>query len=534
MVNENIDSIRLRLEEMERDSPTGGVANGIFGSSATAATTGGGSGSGLDAGFQLGERDQDWEVLESLFASSGGGNNSSSFGSSNNVDHDIAAASVAAIFGSVNGGNRQRQVIMSDILGGMSIRMIMEREQRRKRERGLRLVRLLKETSLKVEMSQLIPKEGVVVVGGDDDGGQVGDGTKEEQEGEYGVNLNSNNIEGDANNNGDIELASIDNKTDEADVQGGGVPYGSTLETIPGEDPSSLDDDIATNDDIEASSANGAETSPIQDEGKEEEVASQQSDCVEVDATTENCNNDSDEDSNPIIWEEGTELPGDWERAVIADLQSSLVQSADETSINENNISSLYQTETDDIFDDDDDDNKYTALCLPCSSSDDKDTTTSSSSVAASSPPSLAHSAPPQSTIQDTQLAQSSRLVPPTCAICLVSYSPGCYVTWSSNSDCIHAFHRDCILMWLLKKEEPLCPCCRREFVSSSRLNTDTSTTASVTPYADEYLIRRFVLERSQMLAARSRYVNSILPRPNQTEPPSHWQSLSTGRIRHF
>ena len=25
--------------------------------------------------------------------------------------------------------------------------------------------------------------------------------------------------------------------------------------------------------------------------------------------------------------------------------------------------------------------------------------------------------------------------------------------------------------MWLLKKEEPLCPCCRRGFVSESALN---------------------------------------------------------------
>lgn len=530
MVNENIDSIRLRLEEMERDSP-GGVTNGFFGGGTTTAATTGGSGSGLVEGFQLGERDQDWEVLESLFAtSSTGGNNSSSFGgNNNNVDHDIAAPSVATIFGSVNGGNRQRQMIMSDILGGMSIRVIMEREQRRKRERGLRLVGLLKETSLKVELSQLIPKEGIVVVGGDDDGGgssaSQGDGTKKEgEEGECGANLNSNNIEDDANN-GDIELASIDNKARAVDVQEGGVPYGSTLDnneeaTIPGEEPSSIYDDAATNDDIEASPSNEAQPSPVQE-----------TDCVEGDATTTNCMLPGDS-ANAMV---ESEVSG-----VIADPQSSLLQTADETSSKENNIISLYQTDTDDIFDDDDDDNKYTALCLPCSSSD-KDTTTSSNSVeaTASSPLSLAQSAPPQSTMQDDTQRPSSRLVPPTCAICLVSYSPGCYVTWSSNPDCIHAFHRDCILMWLLKKEEPLCPCCRREFVSSSRLNTDTSTTArgdgsSLTPTADEYLRRRFVLERSQILAARSRYVNSIMPRPNQTEPPSHWQSLSTGRIRHF
>jgi hypothetical protein len=234
-----------------------------------------------DSPSQLGERDQDWEVLESSFATSSTGDN-------------------------------------------------------------LRLVRLLKETSLKVEMSQLIPKEGIVVVvgGGGGDGSQRGGTKKEEEEGECGVDLNSNNIEDDANNNGDIELASIDNMTRAADVQEGGV----------------------------------------------------------------------------------------------------------------------------------DDDNKYTALCLPCSSSH-KDTTTSSNIVeaTASSPLSLAQSAPPQSAMQDDPQRPSSRLVPPTCAICLVSYSPGCYVTWSSNPDCTHAFHRDCILMWLLKKEEPLCPCCRREFVSSWR-----------------------------------------------------------------
>ena len=30
--------------------------------------------------------------------------------------------------------------------------------------------------------------------------------------------------------------------------------------------------------------------------------------------------------------------------------------------------------------------------------------------------------------------------------------------------------------MWLLKKEEPLCPCCRREFVLESLMNGNTTT----------------------------------------------------------
>jgi hypothetical protein len=37
---------------------------------------------------------------------------------------------------------------MSDILGGMSVRMLVEREERRKRERGRRLVAALKESSV--------------------------------------------------------------------------------------------------------------------------------------------------------------------------------------------------------------------------------------------------------------------------------------------------------------------------------------------------------------------------------------------------
>jgi hypothetical protein len=127
----------------------------------------------------------------------------------------------------------------------------------------------------------------------------------------------------------------------------------------------------------------------------------------------------------------------------------------------------------------DDDDNKYSALLIPCTS------TTSSSS--------------------ENLL---TRTVIPTCAICLVQYKPGNYVTWSSNDECCHAFHRDCILIWLFKKDASngrsrrnnagnndgedgefgggkyLCPCCRGEFVSSTLLKeiSDAETTASLTP----------------------------------------------------
>lgn len=128
--------------------------------------------------------------------------------------------------------------------------------------------------------------------------------------------------------------------------------------------------------------------------------------------------------------------------------------------------------------------------------------------------------------------------IPPTCAIiCLLSYSPGCYVTWSSNPECIHAFHRDCILAWLLKKEEPLCPCCRREFVSSSilNLNVDKTTTRGSDSNEDGFdrYRRTLILQRPQRLpASRSSYAHSM-PTLRPASSP-YWGSFSTGRVRRF
>lgn len=116
------------------------------------------------------------------------------------------------------------------------------------------------------------------------------------------------------------------------------------------------------------------------------------------------------------------------------------------------NIDPMSLYEVDDLYcDDDEDDNQYSALRIPRTDQEREESTTSLGAAPPSGPQSI--------------LLNETRLVPPTCAICLIHYETGCYVSWSSNKDCTHAFHRDCILMWLLKKEEPLCPCCRREFV---------------------------------------------------------------------
>lgn len=59
----------------------------------------------------------------------------------------------------------------------------------------------------------------------------------------------------------------------------------------------------------------------------------------------------------------------------------------------------------------------------------------------------------------------TSGVVPNCCAICLGDYEAGDEVVWSSNQECPHAFHKECILDWLIKMQpETPCPCCRQEF----------------------------------------------------------------------
>eukprot|EP00980_Cylindrotheca_fusiformis_P008136 scaffold1727_cov133-Cylindrotheca_fusiformis.AAC.39 len=58
------------------------------------------------------------------------------------------------------------------------------------------------------------------------------------------------------------------------------------------------------------------------------------------------------------------------------------------------------------------------------------------------------------------------RTVPGGCAICLEPYKEGDSVAWSKEDTCKHAFHTECIIQWLAKKEDPKCPCCRQDFCS--------------------------------------------------------------------
>lgn len=66
--------------------------------------------------------------------------------------------------------------------------------------------------------------------------------------------------------------------------------------------------------------------------------------------------------------------------------------------------------------------------------------------------------------LHETGLNANGRVVPGICAVCLCQYEAGDNVTWSPETACQHAFHSDCIVTWLSKKEEPKCPICRQQF----------------------------------------------------------------------
>lgn len=51
------------------------------------------------------------------------------------------------------------------------------------------------------------------------------------------------------------------------------------------------------------------------------------------------------------------------------------------------------------------------------------------------------------------------------CAICLEMYKSADTVCWSRNPACLHAFHKECAMDWLIHKSE--CPVCRRPYIGT-------------------------------------------------------------------
>lgn len=62
------------------------------------------------------------------------------------------------------------------------------------------------------------------------------------------------------------------------------------------------------------------------------------------------------------------------------------------------------------------------------------------------------------------------RHVDGNCTICLLDYEAGDNVVWATRKVCTHAFHDECILLWLSKGKKR-CPICRNFFVPGTSVD---------------------------------------------------------------
>ena len=135
----------------------------------------------------------------------------------------------------------------------------------------------------------------------------------------------------------------------------------------------------------------------------------------------------------------------------------------------------------------------------------------------------------------------ADRSVPGGCAICLCPYEAGDSVTWSGEECCKHAFHSDCIIPWLAKKNEPKCPCCRQDYcvvepVSAADLATLTPFGLIPTSLIGQSLSRLAVAEEGiiptpDLVASQLVTENGIVSLREQTWNGENVENLSGAQV---
>jgi len=65
-----------------------------------------------------------------------------------------------------------------------------------------------------------------------------------------------------------------------------------------------------------------------------------------------------------------------------------------------------------------------------------------------------------------TVMDDVSSYSPKACPICCKDYVKGDNIAWSKNEQCCHAFHTDCIIEWLMDRDD--CPMCRNNYLEET------------------------------------------------------------------
>ena len=69
------------------------------------------------------------------------------------------------------------------------------------------------------------------------------------------------------------------------------------------------------------------------------------------------------------------------------------------------------------------------------------------------------------STLSKKQTQDHEEEKNPCCSICFEDYEIGDELCESTNNDCPHKFHADCMIPWLVKHKE--CPICRHDYLNT-------------------------------------------------------------------